>query len=371
MSGEPVPQALTYAQVAAMVGKSVSTVEKWVSNRNIPFHREGRNVRFDPLEIRQWLEDNEFTGDNRIQPVRPLRRGGAQYVYPSQTLGDEEHCWCGDRIGHDWEGKTRGAPHPHDHQGRQQVVMVEQRSERVPDWKRVERGALRGYHAVLKAFLIKCINTDGLSWKPDQNAINVYPPDGTPPMTVRCQNNNSQMRTLDAWYNAHVKPFIDDVDEGTVVALAEKVNDPEEHPARKPVPQPTWQPYVHTDGEVSEFFETDNATIRCRLCVGTGTAYETPYTEVRGLGGHVRMVHRDAENLRTPEALAKATDSKRYNRLLEQVQVAVELLAETVGFTGTTEKVERLEHALEKERRRADAAEERLRKMQEAFRGLE
>ena len=372
MSSGAAPPTLTYAQVASMVGKSVSTIEKWVKYGEIPYHRTGRNVRFDRAEITRWLEENELTGDNRIQPVHPGRRGGAQYVYPSQTLGDEFHCWCGDLVDHDWEGKSKGAPHPHDHEGIQQVVVVEQRTERqVPEWRRIERGALRGYHAALKAFLIKCINTDGLPWKPEQNSITVYPPDRTPAITVNCRNNDAQMRSLNVWYEAHVKPYIEEVDENTVVALAEKVNDPVEHPVR---PAEPWTPYTHTDGEVSEWFETDGTTIRCRVCVGTDVAYETTIDEVRGLGGHVRMVHRETENMRTPEALAKATDSKRYNRLHAQVKVAVELLAETIGFTGGPEQqqeITRLQHALEKETQRANDLEARLRLMNEAFRGLE
>ena len=375
MSNGTAPPTLTYAQVASIIGKSVSTVERWVQTHNIPFHRVGRNIRFDRTEIARWLEENELLGDNRIQPVTPGRRGGAQYVYPSQTLGDEYHCWCGEEVNHDWEGKDRGAPHPHDHEGIQQVVVVEQRAERqIPEWQRIDRGALRGYHAALKAFLLKCVNDNGLPWRAQQNSIQLFPPDETQPATVYCRNNDQQMRQLTTWYSAHVQPYVERVDNAAVARLAETVNDPVEHPASPPEPEHEWHPYMHTDGEVSEFFETDGTTIRCSLCVGKSTAYETPESEVRGLGGHVRMVHRDSDNMRTPEALAKALDSKRYNRLHAQVKTAVELLAETIGFTGTPDQareIDRLTHALEKETQRANDLEARLRLMNEAFRGLE
>jgi hypothetical protein len=27
-------------------------------------------------------------------------------------LGSMGYCWCGERLGHDWDGKRAGAPHP-------------------------------------------------------------------------------------------------------------------------------------------------------------------------------------------------------------------------------------------------------------------
>lgn len=376
MSGQPTPPMLTYAQIAAMVGRSVSTVERWVREGHIPFHKIGHNIRFDPAEIRRWLEENEIDRDNRIQPVRPLKKkGGTQNVWPSQTLGDTEHCWCGDLIDHEWPGKDKGAPHPHDHEGMQQVVVVEQQS----DDGRIGKGDLRGYHATLKSFLIQCINHDGLAWRVQQNSILLYPPDGTQPVTVHCRNNDGQMRSLKQWYAAHVegvKVEPGEVGEAVVAQLAEQINDPKEHPVRNP--EPEWHPYLYGDGEVSDWFESDGTSVRCKVCVGTDTEYVTPVSEVRGLGGHVRMTHRPTESLRSPEALAKSVDSRRYNRLHEKVLVAVELLAETVGFTsddtriaGLEREIDRLKGELRTERMRADEAEARLKLMQEAFKGLD
>lgn len=381
--GSPLsPPMLTYAQVGALVGRSVSTVEKWVKNRAIPFHRIGRNVRFDPVELRNWLEENEITSDNRIRPARPLkRRFGVQHVYPSDTIGDVEHCWCGDLLDHDWAGKDKGAPHPHDHEGIQQVVVVD--STPSPRRNRIEKTDLRGYHAALKSFIIRCVNVDGLGWRGQTNSVLLYPPDDTQPITVYCRNNDSQIRSLKQWYAAHVEPrgAVDDsavvevVTPEAVARLAEEVNDPEEHPVSKadpePVDTPNWVPYLNTDGEHSEFFETDGTTVRCRLCVGTGTQYETTITEVRGLGGHIRMNHRDTTGLRTPEAHAKAVDSRRYNRLFEKVQVAVELLAETIEYMPDHPKVAELEAENARLRTALADAETRIQLMREAFKGLE
>jgi prophage DNA circulation protein len=131
------------------------------------------------------------------------------------------------------------------------------------------------------------------------------------------------------------------------------------------------KPYITGDGVESEFFVTDGKMVWCRLCEGTDSAYSTPVTETRGLGGHIRMHHRDTDNLYGPEAREKALDSRRYNRLRDRVQAAVELLAETIDYTHDDARVVELEHALEKERKRADDAEARIKLMQEAFRGLE
>lgn len=371
---------LTYAQVGALLGRSVSTVEKWVKNQIIPFHRIGRNIRFDPAEIRQWLDENEITSDNRIRPARPLKkRHGVQHVFPSDTLGDEEHCWCGELLDHDWAGKDKGAPHPHEHEGIQQVVIVDQATE--PRRNRIEKTDLRGYHAALKSFIIRCVNIDGLGWRGQTNSILLYPPDGSQPVTVYCRNNDSQIRSLKQWYAAHVEPAgsvaeaMASVDEETIARLAEEVNDPEEHPVREPEPEPAdtpeWVPYLTSEGEQSEYFETDGTTVRCRLCVGTPTHYETPVTEVRGLGGHIRMNHRDTSTLRTPEAIAKSIDSRRYHRLHEKVKVAVELLAETIGYETNTPKVDELEREIERLRRALADAETRIQLMREAFKGLE
>jgi excisionase family DNA binding protein len=373
----PLSPTLTYSQVSALVGRSVSTVERWVKGNLIPYHRVGRNVRFDPRELRDWLGEQDDETDG-IAPARPLKkRPGAQYVFPKDTLGDDTHCWCGLNLGHDWTGKDRGAPHPHQHEGMQQVVVVEQQNE--PEHVRIEsKSDLRGYHAALKSFIVKCVNGDGLRWRSTKNAILLYPPDGTQPITVYCRNNDGQVRSLRQWYAAHVQPSID-VDEALVARLAEAVNDPAEHPVRESEPEPEWTPYIHTDGEPSEYFETNGTIVRCKLCVGKSTAYETTPTKVTGLGGHIRMTHRDRENLSTPEALAKSVDSRRYNRLHEQVTVAVELLAETIGFTpADTGKVAALEREVEGLRKellaanqRANDATTKLQQLRDLIRGVE
>src|SRR5215831_2740068 len=276
MNGGPRPPGMTYAQVAAMLGRSVSTIEKWVRDGHIPYYRVGRLIRFDPAEIRRWLEEE---GD-RYAPVRPLKKPpGAQYVHPADTLGDLEHCWCGDLVDHDWPGKDHGAPHPHEHERNLQVVVVnEERPDPTPEWRRIERGALRGFHATLKNFLTQCVNRDLLPWRAINNGILLFPPDGSNAISVYCRNNDTQMRALNTWYQAHVEPSLTP-QPADLERLAEQVNDPAEHPAREFSSTEAWRPYLHSKGEPSDIWETDGTTIRCRLCVGTDTAYETPFNE--------------------------------------------------------------------------------------------
>ena len=78
-------------------------------------------------------------------------------------------------------------------------------------------------------------------------------------------------------------------------------------PEPEPVHEEPWVPYVGSDGEPNEFFETDGTTIRCKVCNGTESAYETD--NPRGIGGHIRIRHRDTTNMYDTEARAKALES--------------------------------------------------------------
>jgi len=46
------PQELAY-----VVGVDITTVYGWTSDRQIPFIKIGRLVRFDPLKIEKWLKE--------------------------------------------------------------------------------------------------------------------------------------------------------------------------------------------------------------------------------------------------------------------------------------------------------------------------
>ena len=46
-------------EVAAMVQVSVQTVYRYVANKEIPFHKLNRAVRFKPSEIESWIESRK------------------------------------------------------------------------------------------------------------------------------------------------------------------------------------------------------------------------------------------------------------------------------------------------------------------------
>lgn len=46
---------ISKADLAEWLGISPRTVDEWVRNREVPFVRVGRLVRFEPDEIRKWI----------------------------------------------------------------------------------------------------------------------------------------------------------------------------------------------------------------------------------------------------------------------------------------------------------------------------
>lgn len=380
MSSEPVqPPRLTYEQVGAWLGRSTTHINRLVRERGLPAHREGRRVWFDRAEVLSWLErQEEEAGDNRIQPVRTLKRGGAQYVYPSQTIGDLDHCWCGEAVDHDWEGKAQGAPHPHEHEGMTQVVVVQNETEPSEE-RRIDRKNLRGYHGTLKDFITQCVNVDHVRYRLGRTETILYPPDDSRAISVFARNNDSQMRSLRQWYAVHVEPFKEVNMTEAVQNLAESKNDPVEHPP-KPEPaesrDPEWRPYVTDEDVPVPNFETNGTLVRCTICLGTENEYVSD--KRTGIGGHNRMLHRDRSNLYTPEAQAKALDTRRFNRLRDQVVEAQRILAVALGspiadpkqVSAMLAEMEQLRQEARDAKARADDAEARLALLNEAFRGL-
>jgi len=49
---------MTFAEVAEITRLQVGTLRKYVLRETIPFVKLGGAVRFDPGEIKQWLEEN-------------------------------------------------------------------------------------------------------------------------------------------------------------------------------------------------------------------------------------------------------------------------------------------------------------------------
>lgn len=45
--------------VAAAIQMSVQTIYRYVANREIPFHKLNKAVRFKPSEIEKWMEERK------------------------------------------------------------------------------------------------------------------------------------------------------------------------------------------------------------------------------------------------------------------------------------------------------------------------
>ena len=78
---------LTVKDVALLLQLSVQTIRRYTMNREIPFHKINRAVRYKPSEIEKWVEERKALlpgkGDANIQAG--LFAGGGT----AQTAGEE------------------------------------------------------------------------------------------------------------------------------------------------------------------------------------------------------------------------------------------------------------------------------------------
>lgn len=331
-------------------------------------------------KVREQQDDEEIpqekpqadTYGGSFRGVRPAPHGGSIAVRPSETLGSDDLCWCGEPAGHMWPGKTAGAPHPL--KGTEMNTAAAQK---------VDRRDLRAYHQRLQDFVLKCINEDGLRFRMTKNSVLLYPTDGSQPMTVFARNTDRQVRQLQKWYLEHVYKEEDykPADEDTVAKLKE-LNDPTEHPQREkkksietapqkkaeppkddrpPVAPPLeekadgiiehpeqtpenapeslddWPPYITVDrgskhpSKEHPLIRQWGNVLRCssEKCVGTDHEY---LRTAMSIGGHMRIYHTDtSKDLYDPETISRRVDSNKHGKLTGEVLQAVEILATAVG----------------------------------------
>lgn len=315
---------------------------------------KGRQARgaHRPYEPRP---DN-FTGSYR--GVRSIH-SGSQYVRPEQTLGDDTHCWCGELLNHDWPGKKSGRKHPKE--GSMAVSQV------------LNRNNLKAYSRPIQDFILMAVEKDELKYTVKNNSVMLFPPDGTAGVSVYARNNDRQLQTLETWYRKHVVAHRDEV---SVEKLAERLNDPVEHPKRQavdavdaarrqveppatiaaqadiPLPEVVeeeWVPFVNSDGKSLgdwEMTTSEPRQYRCLLCIAEGK--EHIRDNARGMGGHKRTAHQNSiAEMTSPEAKEKAVSSRRVRT--EAIKAILEhaiVLNDSFGFvvpTADSGKVERLE----------------------------
>jgi len=51
-------QLITIQQVAQITNLTVDTIYKMVSQRRVPFVKLGEALRFDPVQLAQWIKQN-------------------------------------------------------------------------------------------------------------------------------------------------------------------------------------------------------------------------------------------------------------------------------------------------------------------------
>lgn len=289
----------------------------------------------------EWLRD---TYSASFRAVPGVHRG-AQTVHDDDTIGSLAECWCGEPFDHDWPGKAQGRKHP--------------KGSNVQETATIDRNSLRGYHSAIQDFILHEVRVNDLKFRKQANAILLYPPDGSQPITVYARNNDKQLRSLASWHQKHVEsvlhPASKTVDKEAVRKVAAVLNDPVEHPEKpepEPAPEPPappvvtpaetvegWSQYFGSKGDPIEGMVTDGTKVKCSLCEDTDHPWSGAPT---GVGGHRRTWHApDSENYRrvaqtgnpqsrrkqrafTPEDYVKSGQVRSIkNRQLKDVRAAI------------------------------------------------
>jgi hypothetical protein len=331
------------------------------------------------------------TYDGAVTATRQGTHGGEKNV--TTATGSINYCWCGLPYGHDWPGKDQGRKHPKE--------MSDMTATGATSQQRIERRQLRAYNDDIVDVITEAVNGYHARYRMQKNGIVLFPPDGTQGITLNARASARQVKNARLWFLRHcvgvneagdaTNPLVADPEvlrEDHDIRVDQMVKEnraegrealeklkQQETPSSLSEPEPPepepehvepWVPYVGSDGEESEFYETDGTIIRCHVCLGTDSAYETD--NARGLGGHIRTRHRDTTNLHSPEARAKATESKRLNRLTAEVRESIERMGKAIGYAAPvdTRQIEALQAENAVLRKRAEDAEAKLALIREA-----
>jgi hypothetical protein len=332
------------------------------------------------------------TFDGAVRGVSQGPHGGQQTVKPEDTTGSLTYCWCGLPFDHDWPGKDQGRKHPREEAT---VTQAGATSE-----QRIERRQLRAYNDDLVDVIVEAVNGYHARYRMQKNGIVLFPPDGTTGITLNARASARQVKSARLWFLRHCVGVGEDgeptnplVKDATVLAEDHEIRSAklgedlrataqaELDEMREAAPETSvtdvapqgeepWVVYVGSDGAPSEYMETNGTIIRCKVCKGTDDAYETD--NARGLGGHIRIKHRDVTNMYDADARAKALESRRLNRLTAQVREAVENLGKAIGYEPPAPPVDTSQiEALKAENaallKRAEEAEARIALMREAM----
>jgi hypothetical protein len=276
-----------------------------------------------------WAEQNEepqdtFTGSFR--GVRPVHHG-SQSVRADDTIGAVQYCHCGLLLHHDWLGKAQGLGHPTE----SEIKAME---------TRIDRTQIKAFNKQVQDVILAAVNDGGCKYRMLSNGIFLFPPDGSDPFKVNARSGTRNVGMVRDWFAKHVTieeskadKVIEEVTTSKIETLAQTLNGPEHQPkqikpkATQPKPAPKKPepvaPPVQSDGEwtiylstrtgkpVHDRWETNGTIVRCKECIGTDHHYETPADKLLGLGGHVRIHHTEISTMYSPEARAKAAQTRQ------------------------------------------------------------
>lgn len=181
--------------------------------------------------------------------VPGVPHGGSQTVTHADIAGSMDWCWCGQPFDHDWPGKADGRKHP---RKEQEVTSTSTETEEQP---RIERRALRAYHADLADIILSAVNDYGNKYRITAHSVIIFPLDGTKPYAINARNGDRQVKAAKNWFVRHcvpldkpikdaAKPAVSNrpVDEDAVKELAEMINSEEHLPKDESAASPPAEP---------------------------------------------------------------------------------------------------------------------------------
>lgn len=178
---------------------------------------------------------DSFTGSYRGVPAVP--HGGAASVKLSDIIGTPE-CWCGEAYGHDWPGKTVGAPHP-----RGDSAM----SAAATDAPHINVTDLRKFDNRVARMIAELVNTYGIRYRlSDGVHVFLYGLDGEsrPRKVSASRPAERTLGYIEQWVKEFVTPYLVATQ---AEALAARFNDPTKKVRTRKttatvVPEPTPEP---------------------------------------------------------------------------------------------------------------------------------
>lgn len=368
-----------------------------------------------------FADQTEGVFGSNYRAVPAPGRGGAASVKPEDTLGDLEHCWCGQPAGHSWPGKAQHAPHP---KGNATMSAI-------------TKSMLKGYHVVLQEFIIAAVNEFGLSYRIRDASVVLFPLDGSKPTVVWQKVDEQQIHKLVSWWRAHVEPHLpegmapisittpdrkaaraarkaanpqpaplsDAELEAAAAKLAARLAGPEhEAPKAKPepktepvkveVPKPAppksvpakvevveepvadvadlgeqeWYPYTPNRGEVSDYILTNGEKrFRCSPCAAEGKVFESH--DSRGIAGHFTLVHNEETRTKAfaPDTRARAGETLKRVHRDKKIEEGVLAIAAAIGLKmDDSAETAKLQARIDSLTKQLDAANAELAKMKAA-----